>query len=177
MMTAAAEDAVEDTLVQLGTSPERFQQRLRFDIQARVRAARAELPRVEWNASLSVGVHDIDEQHKQLFSLLDELSRANTEEREATVRGEIVADLIDYTKIHFAFEETLLARHGYPDLGSHHDAHTKLAGQVETYAAAAEGGTAPLGAELYFFLRTWLNGHIRGSDRRYGPFLNDRGVS
>ncbi len=177
VMSAAAEAAAHDTMVQLGTSPARFQQRLTFDIQAKVRSARAELPRLEWNASLSVGVESIDEQHKQLFALLDQLQRASTEEREATARREIVADLIDYTKIHFAFEETLLARNGYPDLGPHHDAHTKLATQVETYAAAARGGAAPLGAELYFFLRTWLNGHIRGSDRRYGSFLNNRGVT
>ncbi len=176
VMSAAAEEAARETMVRMGTDPERFRERLRFDIQARVRAARAELPRLEWDASLSVGVQPIDEQHRQLFALLDELQRANTEEREATVRREIVADLIDYTKIHFAFEETLLTRHGYPELGSHREAHTKLAAQVESYAAAAHGGVGPLGAELYFFLRTWLNGHIRGSDRRYGPFLNERGV-
>lgn len=177
VMVAASEDAHRETLASIGADPARFRERLTRDIQARVRAARAELPRLEWEPSLSVRVQSLDDQHKQLFELLDALQRATTEEREAALRREIVGDLIDYTKIHFAFEETLLSRHGYPELDSHRDAHTKLAGQVEAYAAAAESGAAPLGTELYFFLRTWLNGHIRGSDRRYGPFLNERGVS
>ncbi|MFO0616605.1 MAG: bacteriohemerythrin [Polyangiaceae bacterium] len=177
VMIAAGDDAEDETLVQLGRDPARFRERLKLDIQARVRAARAELPRLEWNESLSVGVTPIDEQHRRLFELLDAFQRANTEDHEAALRRDIVEDLIDYTKIHFAFEETLLARHGYPDLDPHRGAHARLAEQVEAYADAAHKGAGPLGTELYFFLRTWLNGHIRGTDRRYGPFLNQRGVS
>lgn len=177
VMSAAAEDAARDTLAQMGTDPARFQGRLCFDIQARVRAAKAALPRLEWDESLSVQVKALDDQHKQLFELLDELQQATTEDREAALRREIVGDLVEYTKIHFAFEETLLSRNGYPELEPHRAAHTKLAEQVEAYAKAADGGAGPLGTDLYFFLRTWLNGHIRGSDRRYGPFLNERGVS
>ncbi|MBL9027043.1 MAG: bacteriohemerythrin [Myxococcales bacterium] len=177
VMSAAAEDATRDTLAQMDIEPTRFQGRLRFDIQGRVRAARAELPRLEWDDSLSVGVTALDDQHKQLFELLDELQQATTEDREAALRQEIVGDLVEYTKIHFAFEETMLSRNGFPELEPHRAAHSKLAEQVDVYARAADAGAGPLGADLYFFLRTWLNGHIRGSDRRYGPFLNQRGVS
>lgn len=177
VMIAAAEDAQRATLANIGADPARFRERLTEDLQARVRATRAELPPLEWSPALSVRVQALDDQHKQLFALLDALQRATTEAREVALRQEIVGDLIDYTKIHFAFEETLLSRHGYPDLDAHRDAHAKLAAQVEAYAAAANGGAGPLGTELYFFLRTWLNGHILGSDRRYGPFLNQRGVT
>lgn len=179
VMVAAGDEAERETLLQMGQmgrDPARFLERLRTDIQARVRVARAELPKLEWSAALSVGVASIDEQHRTLFELLDAFQRANTEDREMALRREIVGDLIDYTKIHFAFEETLLSRHAYPDLGVHRGAHEKLAAQVEEYAAAANQGAGPLGAELYFFLRTWLNGHILGSDRRYAPYLNQRGV-
>lgn len=177
VMTTAGDGAVRDTLRELGIEPARFQDRLRFSIQAQVRNERSKLPRMIWDASLSVGVGALDEQHKQLFELLDEFQKASSEEREAALLGEVVGDLIDYTKIHFAFEETMLLKHGYPELGLHRDSHAKLAAQVELYATAANRGAGPLGAELYFFLRTWLNGHIRGSDRRYGPFLNEQGVT
>lgn len=176
VMSAAADAATRSTLERMGVSPAQLREQLRLDNEERGRTARAELPRLEWNGSLSVGVQSIDDQHRQLFELLDELQRANTEDREASLRLEIVDDLIDHTKIHLAFEETLLARHGYPDLVPHRAAHARLAAQVEVHAAVAQSGAGPLGGELYFFLRTWLNGHICGTDRLYSRFLNDQGV-
>lgn len=176
VMGAASDDAVRDTLVEMGVDPTRFQQRLRLSIQAQVRHERGQLPQAEWSPGMSVGVSSLDDQHRQLFELLAEFQRASSADAEAALLREVVQGLVDYTKIHFAFEETLLIKHDYPELGIHRAAHRKLAEQVERYAEVASSGAGPLGAELYFFLRTWLNGHIRGSDRRYGPFLNAHGV-
>jgi hemerythrin len=126
---------------------------------------------------MSVGIEAIDTQHRQLFALLNAFHKASTDESDEALLGEVVGDLIDYTKIHFAFEETLLKKHQYPEIEAHQDGHSRLARQVHQFASAANFGAGLLAAELYFFLRTWLNGHIRGTDRRYSAHLHGRGVS
>jgi hemerythrin-like metal-binding protein len=177
VMTTSGEDIGRDTLTSLGIDPGQFHQQLRLTIQRKVRGERTKLPPIDWVSALAVGVEAIDEQHRQLFSLLNEFQKASSADSDESLLRETVNELVEYTKIHFAFEETLLAKHEYPDIEPHKLAHMQLAVQVNRYAESAKFGAGPLSSELYFFLRTWLNGHIRGTDRRYGAYLNARGVS
>lgn len=177
VMTATAEEATMECLVELGYPPARFSQRLGITIQHHVRRERSTQPKLDWTADLSVGVHSIDEQHRELFSLLNQFHQVTSDEGDEALFREVVGELIDYTKIHFGFEETLLQKHGYPDLEAHRLAHRGLANQVHRYASTANFGAGPLAAELYLFLKTWLNGHIRGSDKRYSLHLKERGVA
>ncbi len=177
VMTATAEEATLECLVELGFPPARFSQRLGLTIQTHVRRERSIQPQLEWTNDLSVGVQSIDEQHRELFGLLNQFHQVSSEEADEALFREVVGELIDYTKIHFAFEETLLHKHEYPELDGHKLAHRGLANQVHRYATTANFGAGPLAAELYLFLKTWLNGHIRGSDKRYATHLRDRGVS
>jgi hemerythrin len=176
VMTTSAEEATRDCLAEMGVDKSRFHGRMKFSIQHRVREERARLPAMDWGPALSVGIESIDVQHRQLFAMLNEYHRASTSEGDEALLRQTVGDLIDYTKIHFAFEETLLERNAYDGLEAHKDGHMRLAKQVHHFADAANFGAGLYAAELYFFLRTWLNGHIRGSDRRYGPHLLERGV-
>ena len=177
VMTTASEEVMKDCLAEMGVDRTKFEGRVRFSVQHRLRSERAQLPLMDWSPALSVGIEAIDAQHRQLFSLLNGFHQASTDESDEALLREVVGELIDYTKIHFAFEETLLARHAYPDLAPHKDGHARLAKQVHQFASAANFGAGILSAELYFFLRTWLNGHIRGTDRRYTAHLHARGVS
>ena len=39
-----------------------------------------------------------------------------------------------------------------------------------------EKGQILLSVSVLFFLRDWLKGHIQGSDKKYGPFFNEKGL-
>lgn len=69
---------------------------------------------IEWNNSLAIGVAEIDDQHKELFSRFDSLLTACNEGKG---RGEVLRVLLfldDYIKSHFAAEERLQLKHDYP---------------------------------------------------------------
>lgn len=59
------------------------------------------MPIMGWSASLGVGVGSIDEQHKKLVSLVNELYDAMIVGRGKAVLGRIFTDVIDYTVYHF----------------------------------------------------------------------------
>lgn len=146
-------------------------------IRKMIDEGRESIPLMTWDDALSVGVQEIDTQHKRLIGLLNDLHHAKaTGKGDATLKT-VLRELVDYTHTHFAYEENLFETHGYPAKAEHEQAHVALKAQVVAFGEAFESGKASLSADLFLFLRNWLNGHIRGSDRRYSPFLRERGVS
>ena len=133
-------------------------------------------PLLRWNANLSVGLTCIDDQHKVLIDLINELyQQINAGAAEATI-GRVLAKLIDYTKTHFGFEEDLFNKHGYEETEAHIKIHTKLVSQLVDFQTQFKTGKTDISVELMEFLKDWLINHIKKTDTRYGPFLRSKGV-
>ena len=130
---------------------------------------------IEWNESLSVGIQEIDEQHKVLVNLLNELHEAirHHHGREASV--EILNRLADYTRIHFTVEESLMRILAYPDYEAHKGHHEDLIGQMQDLQERMNHGDA-VSFELLHFLRNWLTNHIMEGDQRYVEHFLSRGA-
>ena len=74
---------------------------------------------VTWNDSLSVNVAEIDQQHRKLIAMINELNDAMKIGKGKDVLGGIVNSLISYTATHFKTEEKYFAQFGYPDTEDH----------------------------------------------------------
>ena len=129
-----------------------------------------------WDAKFSVGVASVDEQHKKLVGMVNTLYDAMQVGKANDVIGKLLSDLITYTKTHFADEEKLMQTNGYPDFAAHKQLHDALTKQVIATEQAFKAGKAPSAVELGKFLKDWLINHIQGTDKKYGPFLNEKGV-
>ena len=70
----------------------------------------------EWQDFFSVGVKTMDDQHRQLFALVDGLSESIQHRASASRRNEKKRELISYIRFHFSEEEKLLESHGYSRL-------------------------------------------------------------
>lgn len=176
VMVEAYEGAIIEGVVQLGFNP-RLMTRLRgVAVRKMIDDSRSTMPLMVWDDALSVGVAEVDRQHKVLIELLNLLHSSSTAGKGNETLRKVLADLAGYTVDHFAFEEKMLAEHGYPELPEHKDSHEKLKGRVVEFKESFDAGRSELGVELFMFLRSWLNGHIRGSDRHYGRYLNSVGV-
>ncbi|ACM18855.1 hemerythrin family protein [Geotalea daltonii FRC-32] len=132
---------------------------------------------ITWNQSLSVNVKQFDEQHKKLIDLINKLHDAMKAGKGKDVLGEILQSLVDYTKQHFAAEEALLQKHGYGDYEKHKKEHNLLVMQVADIQKKLKEGSPVLTQTVMTFLKDWLSNHIQREDQKYGPFLNDKGLS
>ncbi len=63
---------------------------------------------IEWSGELSVGIEEIDEQHKVLVDLVNEMHDAIHRRRGSDVVKDVLSELAEYTKIHFAVESWIL---------------------------------------------------------------------
>ena len=130
----------------------------------------------DWNDSYSVGVADIDTQHKKLFALINELYDSTNKGRANDVLERILGELIEYTKFHFKTEEQLLEQNGYPGLPEHRIAHRRLLSEIRRTVDRAEQSSHVAIGPLLVFLRDWYLNHIEGLDQQYGAWLNERGI-
>ena len=131
---------------------------------------------LQWNESYSVHVTSFDQQHQTLFRSINELHEALRAGHGKDVVGKLLQRLIDYTASHFAAEEPVLERNGYPELATHRAAHKALVNQVLKFQKDFEAGSAGIAVELMQFLQKWLSEHIRNTDKKYGAFLNEKGI-
>ncbi|QSV46363.1 bacteriohemerythrin [Geobacter benzoatilyticus] len=131
---------------------------------------------ITWSDSLSVKVKQFDDQHKKLVDLVNQLFDAMKTGKGNQVMGDILKQLTAYTQTHFAAEERLLKQHAYPELSAHQKEHSALVTQVLDLQKQFQEGKAVLTQNVMTFLRDWLSKHIQGDDKKYGEFLNGKGI-
>ena len=120
---------------------------------------------LHWSSDLDTGIEVIDNQHRRIVDYLNELNDAN-DGGNVDATNHVLTQLVDYTLTHFAFEEELQEKAGYPFLRAHkrvHEIFTKRVAEFQQRAAAGEN-VAP---ELLSMLKIWLVNHIKGDDADY----------
>lgn len=131
---------------------------------------------ITWNETLSVGVGQFDREHMKMIDMINMLHAAMKEGKGKEILARILDDLSNYTRTHFETEEKVLKQNGYPDFENHKKQHDKLVLEVAKIVKNYHNDNKPLPAHIMQFLVDWLTTHITGEDKKYGPFLNSKGV-
>jgi hemerythrin len=135
------------------------------------------MPLMTWTEKMSVGVKVLDDDHKKLVSMLNELHDGLQAGHGKEALGKILDGLINYTKIHFGREEQFFSKTAYADSAAHKKEHDELTRQViDVQQKYKSGAVSTLSLEVMNFLKNWLIQHIQGSDKKYGPHLNAQGI-
>ncbi len=131
---------------------------------------------IEWSNELSVGIEEIDAQHKVLVDLLNQMHEAIQQRHAAQVTSDIIDQLGEYTRVHFAVEESLMRILHYPDYERHKEEHEQLIGQLSELRAKLDTGKNSISFELAHFMKTWLTKHIMETDKSYTSHFLAQGI-
>lgn len=131
---------------------------------------------VKWGDIYKTGIPSIDEQHYQLFNLVNRLYSAWKGNKSKAEIANAFDGLIDYTAKHFGYEEELFKKYGYPEESSHVAIHKDLVNQALSFKQRFDKGEDVVNIELMNFLKNWLSNHILRTDKKYGTFLLSKGV-
>lgn len=132
---------------------------------------------ITWNDNLSVKIDEIDNQHKKLIDLINQLHEAMKQGKAKDATGKIISGLVDYTMTHFDTEEKYFIKYSYPETESHKQEHLNFVRKVSDFKKDFESGKAMLSLQLTSFLKKWLVNHIKGTDQKYSNFLNEKGLN
>lgn len=134
------------------------------------------MPLMEWDESFSVNVVEIDGQHKVLVGMLNDLHDAMRQGKGKEILADVLRKLTAYAGYHFATEEKYMTQYGYPGYQLHKREHEKFVEKVKKFQDDFNAGKVLLTNEVMNFLKDWLVNHIKGTDKKMGLFLNEKGV-
>lgn len=131
---------------------------------------------MQWTNTLSVGVEQIDDQHKELIAKVGDLLDACRQGKGKQAVGGIIDFLGSYVVNHFSTEENFMLQHNYPDYASHKSQHEKFIKDFEGLKArfAAEGPGIQTVLLTNSTVVDWLMKHINNTDKALGTFLKQR---
>jgi hemerythrin-like metal-binding domain len=124
----------------------------------------------------TVHVQKFDRQHQKLVEIINEIFNAKMNNAGNGVILNVLIQLNDYTKSHFMDEVTLLKENQYPDLETQKNEHALFITKVNGFIQEFHANNLSLNEEMLAFLKNWLINHIMQTDKRYGAFLNERGI-
>ena len=131
-----------------------------------------------WTDDLAIGIDSIDEQHKVLFNLIDQLQDAMSRGESRSVLQDIFQGLITYTEKHFQFEEDIFNEIKYPDMEAHLAKHRQFVADMDDLRSQfTENTNFMIGVDVMKFLTDWLVSHIQGTDRQYAPLFKSLGIN
>ncbi len=133
---------------------------------------------ITWSDSLSVGIVEIDAQHKKLVSIINALNDNLLDSRSKSVFEQLLNELVSYTQEHFGTEEKLFAQFDYPETDDHKKEHKFFVQELMKFTRGFyEGGTEfLLSADIVAFLVNWLVNHIQTTDKKYSFFFKEKGL-
>lgn len=120
---------------------------------------------LNWVPALNIGIEEIDRQHRRIADYINRLY-ALRETPDRKLLGVVIAETVDYTLSHFAFEEAMIEEAGYMFSGPHKRVHKLFIRRVTEIQQRFEAGE-DVANELHGMLSRWLFNHIRNEDRGY----------
>lgn len=132
-----------------------------------------EIKKIDWSDEYLLGVPEIDQQHKKLVAIANELYDVvlGSEGDFRAKMPVVLKNLTDYTKYHFSTEEALQAKIGYIGLDTHKAAHDffikEIAFQNQKLSSDNRAGVL----SFYKYIVGWILNHIAKADRLWANIM------
>ncbi|MBI1175696.1 MAG: bacteriohemerythrin [Sideroxydans sp.] len=131
--------------------------------------------KIEWDDGMSVGIPEIDEDHKHFIRLVNQLNQAVADRMSVTEIKNRLQLILDDAERHFRHEERLFAEWHYPDTDEHASRHNRLIEAL--YDISARSVPHDFAAEwidVGLRIKEALIGHILQEDMKYAAFYRSR---
>ena len=125
------------------------------------------MPIITWEEKFSVGNDIIDEQHKKLLDLVNQLFDSMRQGQSKEILGELLDSLVDYTVYHFAEEETAMRKAEYSKLAAHIKIHESFIKKISDFQSEYKSGNSYISLDIITFLKDWILNHILVQDTKY----------
>jgi len=131
---------------------------------------------INWKNEFSVGVQEMDDQHKKLIGMINRLIAEQHTLTDPKTIAELLTDMTDYAQVHFPAEEYLMAEYGYDRKSRQEEQHKAFIDKTISFYSASDLGPNILSEALLDYLGIWLVNHILNEDMKYKDFFRSKGL-
>jgi hemerythrin-like metal-binding protein len=127
---------------------------------------------IAWSDYLSVGVPEMDQEHRQFIARVNDLNKAIIESEDKAAVERMLDLMLMEAAHHFWHEQELLARWKYPETAAHIAKHAALTAQFERVTKDfAETDISFVWALKGLHVKQLLVEHLLTEDMKYRDFL------
>jgi hemerythrin-like metal-binding protein len=127
-----------------------------------------------WDNKYSVNNKELDNHHKRLFVIFNNLYKSCLAKDHKVTLGSIIEELSSYATYHFAAEEQYMKSIGYKDIGKHLAEHKFFADRITKQQYNKDLSDSVVSKETVLYLWNWLLNHVMTEDKKYAIHLNRR---
>ncbi|MCL2440407.1 MAG: bacteriohemerythrin [Treponema sp.] len=128
---------------------------------------------ITWSEKFSSGIKLIDDQHKELVALVNEMFNHVTgnDLQEHNYFNRVINDAVAYVKTHFATEEKLMIATKFEGYAEHKKEHETFILAVVENIKDYEAGKRLTLSTFTRFLKDWVLSHIALMDKKYFEYF------
>jgi len=128
---------------------------------------------ISWSEAFSVGIKIIDDQHQELFTLVNDMFNhvVGDAQAEKVYFKQVIQKAVDYVKVHFSTEEEIMLHAHFPGYGEHKKAHDTFVKTIVEKVQDFEAGKQFTLLEFTQFLKEWILTHIAIMDKGYFTYF------
>ena len=115
---------------------------------------------IEWEDAYVTGIDEFDNHHRKLFAMLNKSYHMIVAGSSQQELEELLADLLDYIRYHFAAEEELMRAKEYRNIDRHVIEHINFTHRILSFEKEAREGGQFLPVEIFDYIRRWFLEHI-----------------
>ena len=126
---------------------------------------------LSWSKQYQIGNDLIDNEHEELFRLINAFHDHWLEKRERQTIIPLLNQLVVYAQMHFRHEELIMQGAEYPKLAEHQQVHEAMVETIFKLRQSFEAHDSHLEMNTMKFIKTWLLEHIIQNDYLFRDFL------
>jgi hemerythrin len=123
-----------------------------------------------WKDSYNLGIEIMDDQHKKLVDIINDLYEAFYNSETKDKMQPILRELINYAAYHFKSEEELFNKFNFNQIAEHRGLHEDFKVKVLEFEKQFLAGKT-ITYRVMTFLREWLTDHILVADKEYADLI------
>lgn len=129
---------------------------------------------LSWSDQYLIGNSTIDDEHKELFRLINDFHTHWVEARQPQDIAVVLNRLVQYAQLHFQHEEVIMETAGYPRLAEHQQIHEAMIDTIFRLHQSYMDHSLHLEMETMKFVKAWMVEHILENDYLFRDFLARR---
>lgn len=121
---------------------------------------------ISWDDNKSIGIEEIDNDHRHLIGLINDFGRARDEGQSVEVLSELLTKLKAYSLEHFEREESYMIKTGFKNFYEHQEQHLMFIKKITEFEKEHQYDKAFVAIKIMPFMMDWLINHIMTSDKQ-----------
>ena len=120
-----------------------------------------------WDEGIGTGVGSMDMEHRLQVTLVNAIEELVRQGKDAELTAKTIAQLVEFTNVHFLSEELMMRLYSYPQHDAHKVEHARLIEQVARIQQQATSGESKTALDTVRELHEWLTKHIKSFDQAF----------